>query len=158
NEHENREAMLAAARQRSATHALMLDGDEVHADEVLSFCRQLLEVSEHRPPLRDPPHNPCRPGDATPSDGTLVKNLGLRPICPGFDGPGTCRPRDYLQPDGDHGCYNYAVRITSLHNLRGNGLEWGRHGFVETGGVHIQSSPHTLWLPGLWYLHFQNHP
>src|SRR5204863_8127350 len=38
NEHENREAMLAAARQRSATHALMLDGDEVHADEVLSFC------------------------------------------------------------------------------------------------------------------------
>lgn len=50
------------------------------------------------------------------------------------------------------------MRITSLHNLRGNGLEWGKHGFVETGRIHIQSSPHTLWLPGMWYLHFQHHP
>jgi hypothetical protein len=157
-EQENREAMLAVARQRGATHVLTLDGDEVYADEVLGFCRRLLEVSEHQPALNDPPRNPCRPGDATPSDGILIKNIGLRPICPGFDGPGTCRPHDHRQADTDHGAYNYLVRITSLHNLRGNGLEWGKHGFVETGGVHIQSSPQTLWLPGMWFLHFQHHP
>ena len=50
------------------------------------------------------------------------------------------------------------VRITSLQNLRGNGLEWGKHGFIETGDQYIQSSPHTLWLPGLWFLHFSFHP
>lgn len=157
-EHENREATLQEARRRGASHVLTLDGDEVYPDVTLQFCRQLLEVAEHNPPLPDPPRNPHRPLDPTPTDGILLKNIGLRPICPGFAGPGTCRPHDFMQPDDDHGAYNYLTRITSLHNLRGNGGEWGKHGFVETGDVHIQSSPHTLWLPRLWFLHFSFHP
>jgi glycosyltransferase involved in cell wall biosynthesis len=157
-EHENRQAILEAARRCGATHVLTLDGDEVHADEVLGFCRRLLEVSTHHPPLNDPPQNHGRPMDPTPTDGILIKNIGLRPICPGFAGPGTCRPHDYLEPDTNHSCYNYATRITSLHNLRSNGLEWGLHGMVETNDVFVQSSPHTLWLPGMWYLHFSYHP
>jgi len=158
NEHENREATLAEARRRGATHVLTLDGDEVWSDEVLSFCRKLLEVHEHFPGLADPPRNQARPFDPTPTDGALVKNIGLRPICPGFDGPATCRPADYVMPDADHSAYNYLTRITSLQNLRGNGLEWGKHGFVETGDLYVQASPHTLWLPGLWFLHFSFHP
>jgi glycosyltransferase involved in cell wall biosynthesis len=157
-EQENREATLAIARARGATHVLTLDGDEVYADDVLGFCRRLLEVHEHWPALHDPPHNHGRPLDPTPTEGALVKNLALRPICPGFAGPGTCRPADYLQPDTDHGAYNYLTRISSLANLRGNGLGWGRHGFLETGDLYIQSSPHTLWLPGLWFWHFSFHP
>jgi len=158
NEDENREAILAEARRRGATHVLTLDGDEVWSDEVLSFCRKLLEVHEHFPGLHDPPHNHGRPFDPTPTDGALVKNIGLRPICPGFDGPATCRPADYTGADGDHSAYNYLTRITSLQNLRGNRLEWGKHGFVETGDLYVQASPHTLWLPGLWFLHFSFHP
>ena len=157
-EQENREAMLQEARRRGATHVLTLDGDEVYADSVLGFCRRLLEVHEHHPPLNDPPRNHGRALDPTPTDGILVKNLGLRPICPGFAGPFTCRPIDYLTPDTEHSAYNYLVRITSLSNLRGNGQEWGQHGFVETDDLYIQSSPHTLWLPGLWFLHFSFHP
>ena len=157
-EQANREMMLAEARRRGATHVLTLAGAEVYADDVLAFCRRLLEVHEHHPALHDPPHNHGRPFDPTPTDGVLVKNIGLRPICPGFAGPDTCRPVDYLAPDDDHSAYNYLVRITALHNLRGNGLEWGRHGFVETGDQYVQSSPHTLWLPGLWFLHFSFHP
>ncbi len=157
-EEANRAATLAVARERGATHVLTLDGDEVYPDETLAFSRRLLEVHEHFPALEDPPRNPHRPGDPTPTDGILVKNLAFRPICPGFAGPGTCRPQDYLEPDTNHGAYNYLTRVTSLHNLRGNGREWGQHGFVETDGVHIQSSPRTLWLPGLWFLHFQFHP
>lgn len=157
-EHENRAAILEIARQRGATHVLTLDGDEVYPDETLALCRRLLEVHEHQPALPDPPRNDRGPLDPTPTDGILLKNIALRPICPGFAGPGTCRPQDYLEPDTNHGAYNYLVRITALQNLRSNGLEWGRHGFVETGDRYIQSSPHTLWLPGLWYLHFSFHP
>ncbi|GAB4145607.1 MAG: hypothetical protein Fur0037_13560 [Planctomycetota bacterium] len=157
-EQQNREEMLAVARRRGATHVLMLDGDEVYPDETLSLSRRLLEVHEHVPPLPDPPRNPRRPRDPTPTDGILIKNLAFRPICPGFQGPGTCRPHDHLQPDTDHGAYNYLTRICSLSNLKGNGLEWGRHGFLETDDLYIQSSPHTLWLPGLWFLHFTFHP
>lgn len=157
-EQQNREAILAEARRRGATHVLTLDGDEVYADDVLAFCRRLLEVHEHFPALNDPPQNHGRPFDPTPTDGAHVKNLGLRPICPGFQGPGTCRPIDYLDPDTQHGAYNYLTRITSLANLRGNGLEWGKHGFVETNDVYVQASPHTLYLPGLWFLHFSFHP
>lgn len=36
NEQGNREAMLEEARRRGATHILMLAGDEVYADDVLS--------------------------------------------------------------------------------------------------------------------------
>ncbi|MCB9879846.1 MAG: glycosyltransferase family 2 protein [Planctomycetes bacterium] len=157
-EQENREQMLAEARRRGATHVLTLDGDEVYSDEVLGFCRRLLEVHEHSPGLPDPPRNHGRPLDPTPTDGILIKNIGLRPICPGFAGPGSCRPVDYVQSDLEHGAYNYLVRITSLQHLRGNGLEWGEHGFVETDDLYIQSSPHTLWLPGMWFLHFSRHP
>ena len=57
----NREAMLQAARERGATHIMYLDGDEVHVDENLAFCRSLLELHEHNPPLNDPPHNHMRP-------------------------------------------------------------------------------------------------
>ena len=157
-EQDNREATLAEARRRGATHVLTLDGDEVYCDEVLGFARRLLEVHEHYPALHDPPRNHGRALDPTPTDGILIKNIGMRPICPGFAGPDTCRPHDYVSDDLDHGAYNYLVRITSLQNLRGNGLEWGRHGFVETGDQYIQASPHTLWLPGLWFLHFSFHP
>lgn len=157
-EHENREATLAEARRRGATHVLMLDGDEVYPDSTLAFCRQLLALHEHRPALADPPRNPRRPHDPTPSDGVLVKNIALRPICPGFAGPDTCRPQDWLQPDTDHGAYNYLTRVCALANLRGNGGGWGRHGFVETDDLYIQASPHTLWLPGAWFLHFSFHP
>lgn len=158
NENENRDAMLAEARRRGATHVLTLDGDEVYADDVLAFARRLFEVHEHFPALHDPPRNHGRAMDPEPTDGALIKNIGMRPICPGFAGPGTCRPIDYVQGDLDHSAYNYLVRLTSLANLRGNGLAWGDHGFVETGDVYIQSSPHTLWLPGLWFLHFSFHP
>jgi glycosyltransferase involved in cell wall biosynthesis len=153
-----RDAMLAEARRRGATHVLTLDGDEVYADETLALCRRLLEVHTHYPALNDPPRNDAAPGDPTPTDGILIRNVGLRPICPGRRWPDTCRPLDYLKPDTDHSAYNYLVRITALDGLRGNGLPWGRHGFVEADGRYIQSSPHTLWLPGLWFLHFQHHP
>jgi len=157
-EHENRTMMLAMARDRGATHALWLDGDEVYPDETLDFCRRLYEVTEHQPALADPPRNPRRPMDPTPSDGILVKNLALRPLCPGFDGPDTCRPLDYMQADGDHTAYNYLTRFTALEGLQSNGLEWGDHGFLEADGTYIQASPHTLWMPRLWYWHFQYHP
>ncbi len=108
-EQANREAMLVAARQCGATHILYLDGDEVHVDENLGFCRRLLELHEHNPPLHDPPRNHMRPVDPTPTDGILVKHIGFRPLHPGFAGPGTCRPQDQAEPDGDHGCYNFAI-------------------------------------------------
>ena len=60
-EHHNRESMLDAARQRGATHVLFLDGDEVHVDKTLGFCRQLLEVHQHNPPLQDPSSHQGRP-------------------------------------------------------------------------------------------------
>lgn len=157
-EHENREATLAEARRRGATHVLTLDGDEVWPDDGLAFCRRLLALHEHSPGMADPPRNHGRAFDSTPTDGVLVKNLAVRPICPGFAGANTCRPWDYACGDDDHSAYNYLTRITSLANLRGNGLAWGKHGFVETGDLYIQSSPHTLWLPGLWFLHFSFHP
>lgn len=157
-EQANREQILEVARSRGATHVLFLDGDEVHAAECLEFCRRLLEVHEHEPMLHDPPANHMRPLDHIPTDGVLIKNIGFKPIHPGFAGPDTCRPHDLAQPDTDHGCYNFAIRIASLANLRGNGLEWGQHGYLETGDIYIQSSPHTLWLPGIWYWHFSWHP
>lgn len=157
-EHENREAMLEEARARGATHVLFLDGDEVHIDANLEFCRRLLELQEHTPALHDPPQNHGRPLDHTPTEGALIKHIGFRPIHPGFAGPGTCRPHDHVQPDADHGCYNYAIRISSLSGLRGNGLEWGQHGYLEHDDIYIQSSPHTLWLPKIWYYHFSWHP
>ncbi|MBK8101701.1 MAG: glycosyltransferase family 2 protein [Planctomycetes bacterium] len=158
NEHDNREAMLQEARRRGGTHVLTLDGDEVHAEPMLAFCRQLLILQEHQPALADPPRNPCVPMDSSPSDGALIKNLALRPIHPGFAGPGTCRPQDYLQPDNCHSAYNYLTRISSLHNLRGNGLIWGQHGFLETDDLYVQASPRTLWLANAWFLHFSHHP
>ena len=158
NEQANRQAMLEEARRRGATHILTLDGDEVYADDVLSFTRRLLEVHEHLPALNDPPQNHGRSLDPMPTDGVLVQNIGMRPICPGFLGPDNCRPYDDMSSDPDHSAYNYLVRVTSMQNLRGNGLEWGEHGLIETGDQYIQSSPHTLWLPGLWFLHFSFHP
>lgn len=157
-EHDNRERTLAIARQRGATHVLILDGDEVHVAEGLGFCRRLLEVAEHTPALADPPQSHGRPHDHVPTDGVLIKSIGMKPIHPGFAGPDTCRPQDLGQPDTDHGCYNFLVRISSLRNLRGNGQEWGRHGFLETGDLYVQSSPHTLWLPGAFFFHFSWHP
>gem|GEM_PF-3298039 len=157
-EQANREGCLETAREAGGTHVLFLDGDEVHIGAHLAFARRLLEVTEHEPPLPDPPRNPEVPGDHSPTDGILVKNIGFRPVHPGYEGPGTSIPQDLLQPDGDHGCYNFAIRISSLCNLRGNGLEWGRHGYLETGGVYIQSSSRTLWCPRLHYYHFTHHP
>lgn len=157
-EQENRERMLAVARRCGATHVLLLDGDEVHVGENLAFCRRLLQVQEHTPAIGDPPRNHGRAGDHTPTDGVLIRNLGFKPIHPGFAGPDTCVPGDRNKPDTDHGCYNFAIRIAALDGLRGNGQEWGRHGFLERDGTYIQSSSHTLWLPGLWYYHFSLHP
>jgi hypothetical protein len=88
----------------------------------------------------------------------LIRNLGFKPIHPGFQGPGTCRPQDLVEPDTNHGCYNFAIPVAALAGLRGNGLGWGQHGYLEPGDIYIQSSPHTLWLPGLWYYHFSVHP
>ncbi len=157
-EQENREAMLNRAREHSATHIMYLDGDEVHIDENMRFCRQLLEMHEHSPELNDPPSNPHQPLDCSVTDGALIKNIGFRPIHPGFAGMHTCRPHDQVQPDTDHSCYNYAIRISSLTNLHGNGKEWGQHGYLETDDIYIQSSAQTLWLPKLWYYHFSWHP
>jgi glycosyltransferase involved in cell wall biosynthesis len=69
----NREAMLQAARERGATHIMYLDGDEVHVDENLAFCRSLLELHEHNPPLNDPPHNHMRPLDPIPTDPSWLR-------------------------------------------------------------------------------------
>jgi glycosyltransferase involved in cell wall biosynthesis len=157
-EHSTREAMLEEARRHGATHVLFLDGDEVYPESTLTFCRRLLELAEHSPPLNDPPRNHLRARDHVPTDGVLVKHIGLRPIHPGFAGPLTCRPQDHTQPDSDHGCYNYAVRIASLASLHGNGLDWGQHGFLEAGDIYVQSSPHTLWLPRAFYYHMSWHP
>ncbi|MCA8955618.1 MAG: glycosyltransferase family 2 protein [Planctomycetes bacterium] len=157
-EQDTREAMLEFARSRGATHIVHLDGDEVHNDSNLGFCRQLLELHEHRPALRDPPVNPRIPGDPNPTDGILVKHIGFRPVHPGYAGIDTCRPQDLTEPDTFHGCYNFAIRISSLANLHGNGLEWGLHGFAETDDICMQSSPCTLWLPKLYYHHFSWHP
>lgn len=157
-EQDNREAMLAEARTRGATHVLFLDGDEIHRESNLAFCRKLLELHDHQPALQDPPRNHGRARDHEPTDGILIKNIGFRPIHPGFAGVDTCRPQDLRQPDTDHGCYNYAVRICSLAGLKGNGKEWGQHGFLETGDQYIQSSAHTLWLPKMYYYHFSWHP
>lgn len=156
-EQDTREAMLDHARRRGATHVLFLDGDEVHVDACLDLAVRLLHAHEHVPALNDPPHNPQRPGDPAPTDGVLIKNIGFKPVHPGYAGPDTCIPYDRSLPDNDHGCYNFAVRIASLQNLRGNGLGWGKHGYLETGDALLQSSPHTLWLPGLFYFHFSLH-
>ena len=157
-EHHNRESMLDVARQRGATHVLFLDGDEVHVDKNLGFCRQLLEVHEHNPPLQHPSSHPGRPLDATPTQGAVIRNIGMKPICPGFGGPDTCRPHDVEEPDTNHGCQFFGVRIAALSGLRGNGKDWGFHGYLEQNDIYIQSSPHTLWLPGMWYYHFSYHP
>ncbi len=157
-EHENREHCLDAARAAGGTHVLFLDGDEVHIGADLGFARRLLEAHEHTPGLADPPHNATPPGDPTPTNGVLIKNIGFKPIHPGFAGPCSSIPRDFSQPDTDHSCYNFAIRICSLANLTGNGEEWGRHGYRETGGAYIQSSPHTLWCPKLHYFHMTLHP
>ena len=157
-EHENRQRILDLARERGATHILPLDGDEILPDDTGAFCRRLLEVHEHNPPLHDPPHNHGRPMDPEPTDGTLVKHIAVRPIHPGFAGPDTCIPHDHAEPDTSHGAYNYAIRFNSLANLKSNGLEWGRHGLLDTGDIYIQSSPHTLYLPRMWYWHMTHHP
>ncbi|MFQ5506351.1 MAG: hypothetical protein ACE5F1_16400 [Planctomycetota bacterium] len=157
-EQENRELTLEAARETGATHLLFLDGDEVHVDEDLGFARRLLEVTDHEPPLHDPPQNHGEVGNHSPTDGILIKNIGFRPVHPGFAGPRTSIPADHHYPDNEHSCYNFAIRIASLSNLKGNGKEWGEHGFLESGDLHIQSSPHTLWCPRLFYFHFRHHP
>ncbi len=157
-EQQNREHMLWEARNRGATHVLFLDGDEVHVEECLSLCRQLLQSHEHDPALQDPPANHQRPLDHEPTDGILIKNIGFKPVHPGFAGIDTCRPLDLAEPDTNHGCYNFAIPISALDGLHGNGLEWGQHGYLEKDEIYIQSSPHTLWLPGLWYYHFNSHP
>lgn len=126
-EHENRSHCLDAARAQGATHVLFLDGDEVHADAYLGFARRMLELAEHRPALPFPPR-PGTIGEHTPSDGALVRNLGFRPLHPGFGGPNTCIPQDLAGSDHDHGCYNFAIRICELAGLASNGLEWGQHG------------------------------
>ena len=157
-EHHNRETMLDVARQRGATHVLFVDGDEVHVDKNLAFCRQLLAAHAHEPALHDPPHNHGHPLDHSPTDGVLIRNIGFKPIHPGFAGPDTCRPHDLQDPDTNHGCYNFAIPISALAGLHGNGLEWGQHGYLEPGDIYIQSSAHTVWLPRLWYYHFSFHP
>ncbi|PIE23530.1 MAG: hypothetical protein CSA62_06720 [Planctomycetota bacterium] len=157
-EQENREACLDAARAREATHILFLDGDEVHNDRDLGFARRLLEVTEHHPPLNDPPDNDRPPFDHNPSDGVLIKQIGFKPVHPGFEGPRTSIPHDLAQPDTDHGCYNFAIRIAQLAGLRGNGKEWGQHGYWESNDSCIQSSAYTLWCPRLFYHHFTHHP
>lgn len=156
-EHENRSRCLEAARAIDATHVLFLDGDEVHSDGYLGFARRFFEWSEHSPPLPFPPRAGV-PGDHTPTDGALVRNLGFRPLHPGFAGPATCIPQDLAGGDHDHGCYNFAIRIVQLSGLASNGLEWGQHGYVEADGRYIQSSAHTLWMPRLRYWHFTHHP
>lgn len=157
-EHENRSRCLDEARARGATHVLFVDGDEVHSDAHLGFARRLLEFSEHQPALPFPPRSGGVPGDHRPTDGALVRNIGFRPLHPGFAGPDTCIPQDLAGSDHDHGCYNFAVRIVSLDGLESNGLEWGQHGYVEPDGVYIQSSAHTLWMPKLRYMHLTHHP
>lgn len=101
----------------------------------------------------DPPQIHGRSLDPAPIDGVLVKNIGMRPICPGFLGPDNCRLSDGMSSDTDR-----SVRVTAMQNLRGCGLEWGEHGFIETVEQYIQSSSHRLWLPGLWFWHFSFHP
>ncbi len=157
-EQANREAILAEVRRRGGTHLLILDGDEVHIDESLGFARRLLEVHEHNPGLNDPAQNHNEAMNHSPTDGALVKNIGWKPIHPGFDGLDTCRPQDFAEGDGNHGCYNFVIRLVSMQNLRGNGLEWGQHGYLETNDIYIQSSPNTLWLPKLYNYHFSWHP
>ena len=157
-ENENRERCLEVARRVGGTHVLFLDGDEVHSDHDLGFARRLLETCEHNPPLNDPPRNDSGPGDHTPTDGALVKNIGFKPVHAGYGDVRSSIEADFTQSDHDHGCYNFAIRIASLENLRGNGLDWGRHGYVETGDCYIQSSPYTLWCPGLHYYHLTHHP
>jgi glycosyltransferase involved in cell wall biosynthesis len=157
-ENENRERCLEAARAEGATHVLFLDGDEVHNERDLALARRLLEVVQHEPPLREPPDNQRAPLDHTPAEGVLIKHVGFKPVHAGFEGPRTCIPQDRAQPDSDHGCYNFAIRICTLAGLRGNGKEWGQHGYLENEGTYIQSSPYTLWAPGLFYHHFTHHP
>lgn len=156
-EHESREEIIREVRRRGGTHMLILDGDEIWPDEHLAFQRKLVELHEHGPSLPDPPRNHGRPEDVTPTDGALIKNVGVRVVHPGFAGIDTIAPRD-LGDDHDHGCYNYSVRLHGVANLRGNSLEWGQYGMVETGGMHVQSSPHTLWLPRSYYFHMSWHP
>ncbi|MEZ5990020.1 MAG: hypothetical protein R3F30_13005 [Planctomycetota bacterium] len=157
-EQDLRERCLERCREAGATHVLFLDGDEVHVDEDLALARRMLEVGEHREPLADPPRAHGEPLRPDPTDGVLLKNIGFKPVHPGFAGPDACIPEDHLRPDDDHSCYNYAIRISALANLHGNGLEWGRHGWLETGDLYVQASPHTLWCPGLRYFHFTHHP
>ncbi len=157
-EHENRAACLEKAKDAAATHVLFLDGDEVHADAYLGFARRLLEMAEHVPPLPLPPRNHGVAFDHRPTDGAVVRNLGFRPLHPGFEGPATCIPQDLAGRDDDHGCYNFAVRIAALDGLMSNGLEWGQHGYVEGDGIYLQSSPYTLWFPSLRYWHMTHHP
>lgn len=156
-EHENRAACLDRARDEGATHVLFLDGDEVHCDSSLAFARRFFDWSEHKPGLQYPPRNDSAPGDHNPTEGVLVRNLGFRPLHPGFEGPHTCIPHDVAGRHDDHGCYNFAIRICSLDGLQSNGLEWGQHGYVEPDGRYIQSSPYTFWMPELRYWHFTHH-
>ena len=130
----------------------------MHNARDLGFARRLLEVAEHRPPLSDPPDNERAPFDHTPTDGLLIKHIGFKPVHPGFEGPRTSIPQDLAQPDSDHGCYNFAIRIAQLRGLRGNGKEWGQHGYLDSESCYIQSSAYTLWCPGLFYHHFTHHP
>lgn len=157
-ENENREFCLDACRKIGGTHVLFLDGDEVHADEDLSLARRILEVQEHKEPLCDPPENHGEVENFNPTDGCLIKQIGFKPVHPGFAGLRTSIPQDHLQPDNDHSCYNFAIRIAALDGLHGNGKEWGEHGFLQKDDIYIQSSAQTLWCPGLHYYHFTHHP
>ena len=47
----------------------------------------------------DPPQIHGRSLDPAPIDGVLVKNIGMRPICPGFLGPDNCRLSDGMSSD-----------------------------------------------------------
>jgi len=103
-EQDNRELTLQAAREAGGTHVLFLDGDEVHSDPDLGFCRKLLELHDHSPALHDPPHNHGRVGDHSTTDGVLLKNIGFKPLHPGYGWLGSCIPADLAKPDTDHGC------------------------------------------------------
>ena len=80
---------LEIARQSGATHALILDGYEVHADTVLAACRRALETSPERGialgqirPARSGPDG-CSPE----AQGSICGGPGLRRLAPLSPGP-----------------------------------------------------------------------
>ncbi len=130
---EKLEEPVCRARLEGCTHVLLLHPWEIYPRSESLFCRELLEQTE----LKDstlglPPRQHGKRRDPEPTDGVLIRHLGLKKVVPSMHSPA----RGRVDP-------GFHVRWINIQ-----GLEFGKgKGMVEPTGEGLDESPYRLNLP-----------